>query len=63
LGAWWTLPIIGNGLGPGGSGKDEVDLRRVTIGLTIYTPISSPTMAMNVAECMMIGIGRINNQF
>lgn len=51
------MPIIGNGLGPGGRGKDEVDLRRVTI----YTPISSPTMAVYVAEYMMIEIGRINN--
>lgn len=31
LGAWWTLPIIGNGLGPGARGKEEVGLRRVTI--------------------------------
>lgn len=51
------MPIIGNGLGPGGRGKDEVDLRRVTI----YTPISSPAMAAYVAEYMMIEIGRINH--
>jgi hypothetical protein len=51
------LPIIGNGLGPGGGGKDDVDLRRVTI----YTAISSPTMAVYVAECMTIEIGRINH--
>ena len=51
------MPIIGHGLGPGGRGKDEVDLRRVTI----YTPTSSPTMAVYVAECMMIEIGRINH--
>lgn len=50
------MPIIGNGLGPGGRGKDEVDLRRVTI----YTPISSPAMAVYIAEDMMIEIGKIN---
>ena len=51
------MPIIGNGLGPGGRGKDEVDLRRVTI----YTPSSSPIMAVYVAECMVIEIERINH--
>lgn len=44
------MPIIGNGLGPGGRGKDEVDLRRVAI----YTPISSPTIAVYVARYMTV---------
>ncbi len=51
------MPIIGNGLGPGGRGKDEADLRRVTI----YTPISRPAMAVYIAEYMIIEIGRINH--
>ena len=50
------MPIIGNGLGPGGRGKDEVDLRHVTI----YTPTSSPAIAAYVAKYIMIKIGRIN---
>jgi hypothetical protein len=50
--------MIGNGFGPGGSGKEDVDLRRVMM----YTPTSSPKMAMSVAEYMLIEIGRITNQ-
>jgi hypothetical protein len=38
------LPIIGKGLGPGGSGKDVADFRRVTT----YTAINSPTMAVYI---------------
>jgi hypothetical protein len=56
LGAWWTLPIIGNGLGPGGTGKDEVDLRRVMK----YTPTSNPATAAYVAGYMAIELGRID---
>lgn len=44
--------MIGNGLGPGGRGKEDVDLRHVIM----YTPTSSPSMAMSVVECMLIGI-------
>lgn len=51
------MPIIGNGLGPGGSGKDEAGLRRIII----YTPIISPAMTVYIAEYMMIKIGRINH--
>jgi hypothetical protein len=50
--------MIGNGFGPGGNGKEDVDLRRVIM----YTPTSSPNMAMSVVEYILIRIGRITNQ-
>jgi hypothetical protein len=41
--------MIGNGLGPGGRGKDEVVLRR----LRVYTQINSPKMATNIDEIIL----------
>jgi hypothetical protein len=38
--------MMGNGLGPGGRGKEERGLRR----LTTYMPIISPKIAMNIVE-------------
>jgi hypothetical protein len=50
--------MTGNGFGPGGSGKEDVDSRR----LIMYTTASNLNMVMSVVECMLIGIGRTTNQ-